>query len=488
MKRIALLLIAGCVAGCVAGCAGHWPWMRAAVDGPDAGTTGRFPVTLEAVAAVTPAIPELDIQTWRTAEGARVLFVASPTLPMVDVRLVFAAGSARDDKPGTAWLTSALLGEGAGELDVDDIARGFEDQGAQFGTSSYRDMGVVELRSLSDPERLGPAIALLARVIGEPTFPAAALDRVRDQTLVRLTRERQVPGPRASKAFDRTLFRGHPYGHPSTGTTATLPTITRDDLRAFHRTWYTAGNAVIALVGDLSRPQAEEIAATLSAALPAGPAAPALTRAEPLPERQVVHLDFPSSQTVLLLGNQAIWRGHPDWVPLYVGNHILGGGGFGSILTRVVREERGYVYGIGSGFAAMAAGGPFTVQLQTASENADEALAVTLELIRDFVRDGPSERQLQDARDDLLGSLAMSAAENDEIVAHLGMIGFYDLPLDYLQRISREVAAVTREQVAEAFRRHVDVDRLAIVSVGPVAPAIPGNDTADADAPAAGDE
>ena len=432
-----------------------------------------FPTSLAQVETSVPGERKLEIESWQTPEGAKVLFVASPSLPMLDVRLVFDAGSARDgDRAGLASLTSALLGEGTPDRDVGDIARGFEDLGARFSSASYRDMAVVELRTLTATEFFEPATDLFIEVASQPSFPAAALERIREQALIGLQQQQQVPGPQVSKAFYQALFGDHPYSHPSSGTEESLPAIRRADVQAFFEQHYAAGNAVIAMTGDLDRASAEKLAARISAALPKGGPAPSLPRAGKTVAQQT-HIDFPSSQTILMLGQQSIWRGHPDWVPLYVGNQILGGGGFASILTEEVREKRGFVYGIGSGISPMAAAGPFSVQFQTANENADEALAVTLGLLRDFIANGPDVKQLEDARESLIGNFALTAAENDEIVGHLGAIGFYDLPLDYLDQFEQQVRSVTAEQVRDALQRNLDADALAIVSIGPKAPALP---------------
>lgn len=434
---------------------------------------GSFPTSLKQVEAAAPAQRELNIQKWQTAEGATVLFVASPTLSMLDVRLVFDAGSARDgDQAGLAGLTSALLGEGTRNKDVGAIARGFEGLGASFSAASYRDMAVAELRTLTAPEFYQAATDLFVEVISEPSFPDAALNRIRQQTLVGLKQQKQVPGPQIAEAFNLALFGDHPYAHKSSGDEQSLPTIKRDDLQAFFQRYYAAGNVVIAMTGDLSRVEAEALASNISASLPVGEHAVPLARAQPTKAQQQ-HMEFPSSQTILMLGQQSIWRGHPDWVPLYVGNQILGGGGFASILTEEVREKRGFVYGIGSGISPMAAAGPFSIQLQTANENADEALAVTLQLLRDFVANGPTGEQLEAARESLIGSFALTAAENDEIVGQLGAMGFYDLPLDYLDWFEQQVRGVTVEQVRDAFQRNIDPDGLAIISIGPKAPALP---------------
>src|SRR5690606_17435883 len=143
-----------------------------------------FPASERQVRQAEPAAPELDIQSWHTSGGARVMFVQSEALPMLDVRLVMNAGGARDgDLPGLAAMTSALIGEGAQGLSVDDIARGFEDKGAQFSSGSYQDMAVISLRTLSEPQWRDPALTLLARVAGQPTFPRDALERIRTQML-----------------------------------------------------------------------------------------------------------------------------------------------------------------------------------------------------------------------------------------------------------------------------------------------------------------
>ncbi|MFP1681651.1 M16 family metallopeptidase [Alloalcanivorax sp. C16-1] len=433
-----------------------------------------FPTTAARVDQAKPAAPALTIQSWTTGQGAKVLFVPSDALPMLDVRLVMNAGGARDgDQPGLASMTSALLGEGAEGLTVDDIARGFEDRGASFSTGSYQDMGVISLRTLSRPEWRDDAVNLLARVIGSPSFPQDALDRVRTRALQGLKMDRQVPGPQVEKAFQKVVFGDHPYGHADDGTLESLPGITRADVSRFYQRYYAAGNAVIALVGDVSREQAEAIAARLSEALPEGGPASPLPRAQRLTERTVEHIDFPSNQTHILIGNQATWRGNPDHAALYVGNYILGGGGFASLLTQQVREEHGYVYGVSSYFQPMAGGGPFRLQLQTANDNADQALALTMGILRDFIADGPTQEQLDNAKANILGRRALETADNSDIIGQLGAIGFYDLPLDYLQRFNEQVEAVTVADIRNAFQRALDADKLAIVSIGPRAPDVP---------------
>lgn len=423
--------------------------------------------SLAELADQPPARRQLDIQSWQTAEGAKVLFVPAPQLPMFDLRLTFAAGSSQDgEHPGLALVTNAMLNEGVPGKDATAIAEGFENLGADFGNGAYRDMAVVSLRSLSDPQLREPALALFCEVIGQPTFPPAALERIRNQLLANLAQQQRQPAQLASKALYSALYGEHPYGHPSDGDADSLSALNVEQLRAFHRRAYAAGNVVIALVGDLSREQAEAIAAQVSAALPAGPALPrAAAPAEPEPGLQ--HIEYPSEQTHLLLAQLGVARGDADYPALYLGNQVFGGGGFGSRLMSEVREKRGLTYGVYSGFTPMQARGPFTISLQTRAEQSQATLGLVRQMLSEFLAEGPTGEELERAKRELAGSFPLSTASNADIVGQLGAIGFYDLPLTWLEDFVTQVQALSVEQVREAMQRHLDAEKLVVVTVGP---------------------
>ena len=409
----------------------------------------------------------LDIQHWQTAEGARVLFVEARQLPMFDLRLTFAAGSSQDDgTPGLALLANAMLNEGIEGRDVTAIAEGFEGLGADFGNGSYRDMAVASLRSLSAADKREPALALFSQVVGQPTFPADSLRRIQNQLLAGFEFQKQNPGKLASIELYRELYGKHPYAHPSEGTPESVPQIDVEQLKAFHARAYAAGNAVIALVGDLSREEAEAIAAQVSATLPEGPALPP-TPTPQAPAAGLHHIDFPSNQTHLMLGQLGIPRGHPDYAALYLGNQILGGGGFGTRLMEEIREKRGLTYGIYSGFSPMRAEGPFMINLQTRAELADGTLQLVQQLVEEFIAQGPSEAELQRSKREIAGSFPLSTASNADIVGQLGSIGFYDLPLTYLEDFMAQVQALSVEDVKAAMSRHLEADGFVIVTAGP---------------------
>ncbi|PMY46001.1 MULTISPECIES: M16 family metallopeptidase [Pseudomonas] len=420
-----------------------------------------------------PSRRSLDIKTWSTAEGAKVLFVEAHELPMFDMRLTFAAGSSQDgDAPGLAMLTNAMLNEGVAGKDVGAIAEGFEGLGADFGNGAYKDMAIASLRSLSAPDKRTPALQLFADVVGKPTFPADSLARIKNQVLAGFEYQKQNPGKLASLELMNRLYGSHPYAHSSDGTAQSVPPISLAQLRAFHAKAYAAGNVVIALVGDLSRSDAEAIAAQISAALPKGPALAKIPQPSE-PQASIGHIEYPSSQTSLLLAQLGIDRDDPDYAALSLGNQILGGGGFGTRLMSEVREKRGLTYGVYSGFSPMQARGPFMINLQTRAEMSEGTLKLVQDVLADYLKTGPTQKELDDAKRELAGSFPLSTASNADIVGQLGAIGFYNLPLSYLEDFMQQSQSLTVEQVRDVLNKHLSADKTVIVTAGPTVPQKP---------------
>lgn len=415
-------------------------------------------------AAGAQAAPE--IQSWTTASGARVLFVHAAEPALVDVRLAFDAGSARDGgRGGLARLTAGLLFDGADGLDADAVAAGFESLGVHYGADAQRDMAVVSLRSLSDPAQLDPAVDLLARVLAGPSFPTDALTREARAREVALARQTQEPRSVATRAFYAALYGEHPYGAWPDGTRESVRRLDRAAVVSFYRRYYTASNAVVAVVGAVSRDQAEAIAERLTADLPAGDAAPRLPEVS-APSAGAQDLPFDSEQTHVLLGLPLMTRDDPDYFPLLVGNHALGGNGLVARISRVIREERGLAYSAYSALQPMRRAGPLMLGLQTRSDQAEEATELLREEFARFVAEGPTPQELEEVRNQLAGSFPMRVDSNREIADTLAMMAFYRLPLDWLDRYPERVRAVTAEQIRDAFTRRVDPGRAVLVRVG----------------------
>lgn len=410
------------------------------------------------------ATPQL--QSWTTSKGAKVIFVETDALPMLDVRVVFDAGSARDGElAGLAAFTNAMLTEGGGEWDADTLAARLENRGIDMGSGSLRDMAWVSVRTLSEEPTREVAITTLAKVLAEPRFDADAIARVRQQMLVARRQLLQKPGGIASERFYRTLYGDHPYAHPPGGTEQSLQRIHKPQLQEFHRRYYVGANAVIAMVGAVDRKTAERIAEQVTAGLPKGVHAPALSDPKPVKGGELRQV-FPSSQTHILMGQLGIRRGDPDYFPLYVGNHVLGGSSLVSILGDEVRNKRGLSYSVYSYFSAMRAAGPFVMAAQTRNDKADETLRVMRQTLRDFVQQGPSKEALDAAKKNLVGGFPLQIANNGKIVQYIAMIGFYGLPLDWLEQVPRQIQEVTLADVRDAFLRRINPDRNITVVVG----------------------
>lgn len=420
-------------------------------------------LALSCWSALAVALPR--IEHWQTDNGARVYFVAAHELPMVDIQVVFDAGSARDAQPGIANLTADLLTEGAGTLDAEAIHERFDALGARSGSSAGRDYASVTLRSLVDPALLQPALDLLSLILRAPTFPAAAFERERQRVLIALRAQEQNPGTLAERAFYRALYGDHPYATMPIGTPESVAALRRDDVLSHYRRYYVASNACVIIVGDLQRAAAERVAETLVGQLPQGSAAAPLPAVAAV-QGTTVRLQHPSSQTHILLGLPVLRRGDPDYFPLYVGNHILGGSGLVSRISSEVREKRGLAYSAYSYFLPMREAGPFQLGAQTKNESAGEALEVLRATLQRYLTEGPTAEELIAAKKNITGGFPLNIDSNSDIAGYLAMIAFYGLPLDYLERFIDEMNAVTAAQIREAFQRRIDPERLVTVTVG----------------------
>jgi len=421
-------------------------------------------VSLFAVTAL--ATPK--IEHWTTKNGARIYFVPAPEIPMIDIQVVFDAGAARDDSlPGLALLTNGLLSEGAGKLSADQIAEKFESLGANFSNSSHRDMSVLSLRSLTDASKLEPALDLFATIINKPDFPSKALKRERQRLLVSLEQRKQSPDELGSVAFYKDLYPNHPYANDPSGEIDSVKKIKVRDMIQFFDTYYVAKNAVIAIVGAVDRNKAEQIAEHVIGKLKPGEAAPIVSGAVDVAAARTDRIDYPSAQTHVLVGQPGMSRGDPDYFALYVGNHVLGGNGLVSRLSDEIREKRGLSYSAYSGLTPMRDRGPYIFSLQTRNDSAMNALQVLRDEIKKFVDNGPSEKELEAAKKNISGGFPLQIASNKSIVGYIGMIGFYGLPLDYLDTFTANIDAVTVDKVKDAFKRRVHPDRMITVLVGP---------------------
>lgn len=418
-----------------------------------------------AALAVSFAHAGVDIRNWTAPSGARVYFVESHELPIVDVQVDFAAGTAYDpaDKSGLAAFTRSLLDAGAGSLDEDAIAEKQVDTGAQLGGHTDLDRSGVSLRTLSSAKERDAALELMRLLLAQPTFPQAVYEREKGRTIAAIKESETQPGAIAGKRFSKGLYPNHPYG--LTPTVESVGRITREDVVDFHRRFFTASRAVISIVGDLTRADAERIAQQLTEALPKADNGAGIAPPE-APPGEIIRVSHPSQQSHVYVGMPALRRGDPDFFPLVVGNYVLGGGGFVSRLMKEVREKRGYAYSVYSYFQPQQVAGPFQIGLQTKNDQADEALKVARQTLEDFLKQGPTEDELKGAKRNIIDGFVLRLDSNRKILEQVAAIAFYKLPLDYLDQYVKQVEKVTAQQVREAFARRIKPDGLVTVIVG----------------------
>ncbi len=419
----------------------------------------------------------LNIQHWTLSNGARVYFVENHTIPILDVNVDFDAGSRRDPagKAGTASLTNGMLARGIRaatlpdgshepELSEAEISDALADVAAQRGGGPGIDRSGMGVRTLSSAAERDQSIRLLARLLAHPSMPETLLARDKARTIASIKESLTKPEYIADKSFWRLAYGSHPYGTETT--VETVESINRDDLLAFHRRHYVANRAVVSIIGDINRDQAQAIATELTRRLPQGEPLSPLPDVAPATgtEQRIPH---PASQAHILIGTPALSRGDPDFFALTVGNYILGGGGFVSRISREVREQRGLAYSSYSYFSPMAQSGPYQAGLQTRKDQTDEALQVVRDTIAQFLRNGPTDAELKAAKDNLIGGFPLRIDNNRKILDNLAMIGYHQLPLDYLDTWTAQVNKVTIADIRAAFARKLSMDRLVTVVVGP---------------------
>ncbi|MEO1888287.1 MAG: pitrilysin family protein [Cycloclasticus sp.] len=420
---------------------------------------------LAVVSTISTALP--NIQHWETDNGARVFFVPTKGLPILDAQLVFDAGSVRDgSKKGLAALTSTMLNEGAGGLTAQAIAEELESVGAQLGASSSRDFTTIKYRSLTDKTTLTTSWAVLKKVLNQPEFPPLDFNREKERTLLGIKRREESPGTLAQLALYKAMYKEHPYANAISGEFESVRNINVEDLITFYKTHYVAKNLIVVLVGGISRDQAEQLVGDLLNDLPEGQKAVKIQAVKDIVKGAEIHREYPSQQTHLMYSLPVLRHNDADYFALYVGNHILGGSGFSSRIVKEIREERGLAYSAYSYFHPMIEKGPFLLGLQTRNEKVAEASAAVKAVLQEFIENGPSEEELIAAKKNISGGFALKLDSNKKLLGNVVSIVASGAPLDYLDNYLQKVESTTRKQIQDAFKRRVEMDKMTLVTVG----------------------
>ena len=403
---------------------------------------------------------------WVTKSGIVVLFVERHTLPTVHLQLRLSTGSVHDPegKEGTANLVSSLLDEGTTNRTSQEIAEAIDFIGAGLSTSAGPEFSQITMSVLKKDLAVG--MELFSDVLINPTFPEEELVRIRQRILGNLVAEQDEPGVVASKAWQELIYGAHPYHHPTEGYPESLPAITRNGLIEFYQRYYQPRNAILAVVGDLSRVDVERL---ISRYL--GPwknnqfQSPKELSAPAAAPPTVKLIDKELTQANILMGHLGVPRSHPDYYAVSVMNYILGGGGFSSRLLTRIRDNQGLAYSVYSRFSAMKAGGSFYVRLQTKNASANRAIDEVVAIISELQREGVTAQELDDAKAYLVGSFPLRIDTNAKLVGLLAGIEFHNLGLDYFDDYPELIKAVTLKDVKRVASQYLHPDRMVLVVV-----------------------
>ncbi|MDB5894808.1 MAG: peptidase [Rhodoferax sp.] len=430
-----------------------------------------------ALCHVSSAWAAIPIQQWTQPNGARVFLVESPAIPMLDVQVDFDAGGRRDPaaQAGLASVAASMSNKGVlargnePALDQNAWSEAWVDLGASFGAGASDDRMSFGLRTLTYPDLLDKAVRLAARQLGEPAFSADLWQRERQRIAASLKEADTKPATIAGRAFQRAVYGDHPYGFELTQ--ATLDRIETRDMQAFYSRMVLPCRATVSLVGAIDKARADALVTTLLSriATPGGQACQPLLpvpEVQPLAAPRDLRIPFASAQAHVLMGQPGFKRDDPDFFALTVGNYVLGGGGFVSRLTAEVREKRGLSYSVYSYFAPGLHAGAFTIGLQTRPDQATQAVDVSREVLARFVAEGPTQAELQAAKDNLIGGFALRIDTNRKLLDNVANIAWNQLPLDYLDHWTERVEKITVADVKAAFARKLQPAKMVTVVVG----------------------
>lgn len=396
---------------------------------------------------------------------AEVWFAEDHTIPMIAFNISLPAGSAYDPpgKAGLATFAGAMIDEGAGNLDSKAFQEALANKAIAFSARADRDYLVISVSTLK--ENAPEAMRLLQLALTHPRFEAEALARVKTQIIQSLQQEQSEPPRVSSRAFMRAFFGGHAYAHPVNGEIASISAITAADLHAFAKGHWVKNGLKVAVAGDISGPDLQKLLGNTFLPV-SGAAAPPLPNVGRLGAPGVHVVPLPVPQPSVTFGLPGIMRADPDFIPGYVANYILGGGGFSSRLTNEVREKRGLTYGISTSLSSMNKASVWVGAVATRADAVKQTVQVVRDTMATFAGDGPTQQELDDAKTYLTGSFPLAFASNSGTASQLGTFQRQNLDIGYLARRNALIQAVSLADVKRVAKRLFNPARLTVVIGG----------------------
>ena len=417
------------------------------------------------VALALPAQAEMQIQEVTSPGGITAWLVEDHNIPFTALEIQFRGGTSLDapEKRGAVNLMTALIEEGAADMDSRAFAEARDALAAEFSFDSGQDSVGVSVRFLT--ENRDQAVTLLQQALVTPRFDQDAVDRVREQVLSNLRSDEKDPDTIASDAFDRLAFGDHPYGSPGNGTIETVTALTRDDILAAHAAALARDRIYVAAAGDISAKDLGLLLDRLLGDLPAtGAAQPG--RADWLLPPGLTLIDFPTPQSTVLFGHIGIPRDDPDFFAAFLLNEALGGGRFTARLMSEIREKRGLTYGIGSYLVSMDQAEVYLGQFSASNDKVSEAMDVLRMEWSRIASEGLTEDELATTKTYLTGSYPLRFDGNGPIASILVGMQMEGLPIDYAVTRNAKIEAVTMDDIRRVAKRLYLPEALHFVVVG----------------------
>jgi zinc protease len=411
-------------------------------------------------------VSAMKIQDVTSKGGIKAWLVEEHAVPLIAMRYSFEGGNAQDPtgREGLSNFMTGMMDEGAGDLDAVAFQSRMEDIAMRMSFEDGRDTFYGSFETLT--ENRAAAIDLLRLVINKPRFDKSAVDRVRTQLIAGLAYAAKDPNKVVDKTWNAAAFPGHPYGRTASGTAESLAAITGADLEAYRRRIFAKDTLKVVVVGDITAAQLGDMLDALFGELTAKAELTPIAKVEPKPAEklQVVEMNVP--QSVARFGSAGVGRKDKDFMAAFVLNHILGGGGFSSRLMEEVREKRGLAYSVYSYLQPYNNTSVFAGGVATKNEEIGQSLDVIKAELTRLANDGPTQKELDNAKSYLVGSFALRFDTNAKIASQLLYFLGEDLGIDYVDKRNAEVEAITLDQVKAIGKRMFKPDDLFIAIVG----------------------
>ena len=424
--------------------------------------------SLAVAAVIVLALPAraVTIEQVKSAQGVTAWLVEDHSIPIVSMTAAFRGGSALDPagKRGLANMAVDLLDEGAGTLDSTAYQSQLEDLAAQLSFSAGPDMISVRMRTLKS--HVAPSFNLLRLALTEPRFDPEPVARVRAAILDSIAREQRQPNALASRLWWKAAFPDHPYGLSSRGTADTVNSITPDDLHSLVHDRFGKDALIVGVVGDITPAELKPLLDSTFGALPdhAAPDTVANTVAHTKGEVEVANMPIP--QSVVVFGQPGVMRNDPDWYAALLDMNVLASGGLASRVTLAVREKRGLAYSVSASLDPLEHAGVILGQVGSQNAKAAEAIHVIRDTWQQMHDNGPTAKELADAKKYVTGSFPLSLDSTGRIATILVSIQFDHLGIDYLDRRDKLIDGVTLADAKRVAKRLLSPDDLLFAVVG----------------------